>query len=306
MQWSRLSLDSRFVTKPALSHFQHLHKAFVARQSETFSHNTTAMLTVGCERRRVASEYRWDGLRRGDDPSHPRVVLQVTLGGWGCFERGGRRWTLGPGQAFLAVLPSAHVYWLPEESPGWDFFWFTAEHPYVVERLIQVVDRYPPVIDLAPGSRHFSQCVDLFERTCARRHEDAFAEEAALFDWMTGLERHVHELAHPRSLRQAMLEELAGYTLANLSRSFGIEELAARHGLSRSHYSHRFRAATGLSPAAHVFEVRVAEARRLLREGPEPLKEIAARTGFADANHLCKAFRRHYHLSPGAYRRQFG
>ena len=298
--------DGRSVISEPSPQLQQFFKAFEGRQSETFSHNSTAMLTVGCEMRREPAEYRWDGLRRGSDPEHPRVVIQVCLGGWGLFEQGGRRWTVGPGQAFLAVLPSAHQYQLPEESPGWDFFWFTAEHPYVVERLIQIADRYPPVFDMPVACRYFVLSQDLFERTCEKRFEDAFAEEAALFEWLLCFERHVHELAHPRSLRQAMLDELATYTLSNLARSFGIEEMARKHGLSRSHYSHRFRAATGLSPAGHVFEVRIVEVRRLLRETSEPLKEIAARTGFADANHLCKAFRRHYHLSPGAYRRQFG
>lgn len=286
--------------------FEQLKAVFDGRRRETFVHNKTAMLTVGCEARRVPSEYRWEGLRRGADPGFTRVVLQVCLSGWGVLEQGGRRWVVDQGKAFITTLPSAHVYYLPEESAGWDFFWFTLEHPYVVQRLSELAERYSPVFELGEGSRHFTECLDLFERTCMGRYEDGFAEEAALFDWMSGFGRHVHELAHPHSQRQAMLSELEQYTLDNLERSFGIEELALKKGLSRSHYSHRFQAATGLSPGAQVFELRVMEVRRLLLETREPLKEIAVRTGFADANHLCKAFRRRFHLSPGAYRRQFG
>ncbi len=111
-------------------------------------------------------------------------------------------------------------------------------------------------------------------------------------------------LAHPRGRRERLLEELGAFTRANLGRAFGIEEVARRHGLSRSHFSHQFRAATGMAPATFVLETRLAEARRLLRESGAPLKEVAERTGFADANHLCKAFRRVFHISPGVYRRQ--
>ena len=36
----------------------------------------------------------------------------------------------------------------------------------------------------------------------------------------------------------------------------------------------------------------------------ETLTTVADATGFADANHLCKAFKRRFHTSPGAFRRQ--
>jgi transcriptional regulator GlxA family with amidase domain len=121
---------------------------------------------------------------------------------------------------------------------------------------------------------------------------------------MIALERHLHDLAHPRGLRESMLDEARRFTLENLSSSFGVGELARRGGLSRSHFSHRFRDATGLSPAAFVQSVRLNQVRLLLRDTDRPLKVIAGETGFADANHLCKAFRREYHLSPGVYRRQ--
>jgi transcriptional regulator GlxA family with amidase domain len=207
------------------------------------------------------------------------------------------------GQAFLTVLPSEHVYYLPKESSEWSFYWFTLAHPYVVERLARLLEHQAPVFPVPAASHLHSLGLSLFERCCQQRFEDRFAEEGALFEWMLGLEQHMYELAHPRNRRDALMEELRRYTLENLKRSFGIEELARRHGLSRSHYSHAFRSATGMAPAGCVSGVRLGEVRRLLRESGSPLKDIAAATGFADANHLCKAFRRLYHISPGLYRK---
>ena len=39
---------------------------------------------------------------------------------------------------------------------------------------------------------------------------------------------------------------------------------------------------------------------------PSQLVEVASACGFADANHLCKVFKRHYHVSPGKWRAEFG
>ena len=279
-------------------------RAFDARRGDGFAHLGGEMISLGCETRTVPAEYRWDGMTRGDDPAHPRVMFQATLAGWGRFEQQGRRWTVGPEMAFLAVLPSPHVYYLPAKSPEWSFFWFNFGHPWLVQRLTAWVATQGPVLPLPTGGRLFAQCRSLFEDTCRQRFEDAFAEEGALFEWMLALERHLHELAHQRSQRERLLAEVRRFTLAQLSRPFGIEELGRREGVSRSHFSHRFRGATGLAPAAYVLGIRLAEARRRLRETAAPLKDVAAATGFADANHFCKVFRRQFHLSPGAYRRQ--
>jgi transcriptional regulator GlxA family with amidase domain len=87
-----------------------------------------------------------------------------------------------------------------------------------------------------------------------------------------------------------------------LSQPPSAAELADMNQLDRTTFSRKFKARTGLSPAAFVTEVRLEEALKLLRTDAK-LEEVAASTGFADANHFCKVFRRHFHSSPGSYRR---
>jgi AraC-like DNA-binding protein len=280
-------------------------QAFARRRDDRFSHLGERMVMAGCETRTVPAEYHLDGMKRGEKRDFPRITFQATLSGWGTFERAGRRWKVGPGMAFFSVMPSRHAYYLPKESPEWTFYWFHFGHPYVVQRIIALARRHAPVFELDHAAGFLAQSVALFERICRQRFADEFDEEAALFEWLFSFERHLHAVAYPQAERRAMLEELRKFTLEHLSRSFGIDEIARQCGLSRSHYCHRFKDATGLTPAAYVTEVRLAEARQQLRRSRAPLKKIATSTGFADANHLCKAFRRHYQLSPGAYRGKF-
>lgn len=286
---------------PDLTMFQ---RVFGARRDDGFSRLGASVLALGCETRTVPSEYRWNGMKRADTQDNPHVVFQATLDGFGRFERPGRSWVVGPGFGFFAVLPSRHVYSLPLGSPRWSFFWFNSGHPWVVSRVAQLSREYAPVFSLPSGSRLLAQSCAFFERVCQRRFEDEFAEEETLLAWMLEFERHLHDQAHPTGRCATMLDSLRSYTLKNLRRSFGVDEFARRQGRSRSHFSHAFKQATGLSPASYVLDVRLAEARLRLRETSAPLKEISVSTGFADANHFCKAFRRRFHLSPGAYRRQ--
>ena len=76
--------------------------------------------------------------------------------------------------------------------------------------------------------------------------------------------------------------------------------------MSRSAFSHHFRAQTGVSPARFITETRVQKAARLLQTTHLPIETIAGQCGFASANHFGKVFRRHRDQSPSAYRDVIG
>ena len=63
-----------------------------------------------------------------------------------------------------------------------------------------------------------------------------------------------------------------------------------------------FRAGTGLPPSDFVLNRRIERIERLLLATEMKVADIAAATGFNDANYLAKAFRRHRGLSPLGFR----
>jgi transcriptional regulator GlxA family with amidase domain len=85
----------------------------------------------------------------------------------------------------------------------------------------------------------------------------------------------------------------------------GIEDLAARAGLSPRHLQRRFTAELGVPPAAYVERVRIEAARRALAEGDDPIEAIARRCGFGTAETLRRAFHRHVGVPPSDYRDRF-
>lgn len=101
-----------------------------------------------------------------------------------------------------------------------------------------------------------------------------------------------------------MLEALRAQVLEGLDHPLSVTELAGRAGVSRTHYSHHFKAVTGMTPARAVVGVRVGEAARLLAGTDRKLSAVARATGFADAKHLSRAFRRPYGVPPAEFRRQ--
>ena len=141
-----------------------------------------------------------------------------------------------------------------------------------------------------------------FEKDFRDRHE----VELALFEFLVAYERRADEIRDPEGDRERLLEWLRERVLASRRHPLDVDQVAAERGMSRSHFSHHFRASTGLSPARYMTEVRVQEAARALLATRAPLKQIATEWGFANPTHFGRVFRRFQHVSPAAYRRSFG
>jgi AraC-like DNA-binding protein len=243
-------------------------------------------------------------LREGDPPL---FFLQFTLAGWGTFELPGKApQRITPGTAFLAVIPSRHRYYLPVESPGWTFGWLGIYHPYLLKRIAKHVGGSGSVFSVEPQSPFVASALRLVRGAFRKDFRDRFEVELALFELVIAYERLAHQQSDPEGERERLLEEVRKRVFLDLRRAPSVDELAREHGMSRSHFTHFFRARTGLTPARFVAETRVREAARMLVQDRAPLRDIASACGFANANHFSRVFRRYQHLTPGAYRNALG
>lgn len=84
-----------------------------------------------------------------------------------------------------------------------------------------------------------------------------------------------------------------------------VEALAARALMSVRNFSRVFLKETGRTPSEYVEQIRMDVARRLLEDGEQPLKWIAAESGFGSEARLRQVFQRRMSVTPGAYRERF-
>jgi AraC-like DNA-binding protein len=259
------------------------------------------------ETRTDPHRYHWDGMKRIGRGERRHVFFQFTLAGWGCFQPYGHPpQRIPPGKGFFAGVPSRHRYYLPEGSPGWTFGWVGMYHPYLVERIATQVATSGPVVTTAPDSPLVAVGARLVRGAFQKDFRDRFDVERALFDLVVAYERSAQKLSDPGGERERLLEALRGRVMAAPSQPFDVARVASEHGMSRSHFSHYFKARTGLSPGRFMTEVRIQEASRLLLQTRMPLKEIATACGLSNVSHFAKVFRRFQHLTPAAYRHALG
>jgi AraC family transcriptional regulator len=106
------------------------------------------------------------------------------------------------------------------------------------------------------------------------------------------------------SLPGFKLRQLTDWMAEHVAEEFSLERLAALAGLSKFHFQRLFKTAVGVSPSQYLIDLRMNEARRLLRETKMSVIEVALEIGYANPSHFAQLFRRETGLSPSDYRRQ--
>jgi AraC family transcriptional regulator len=97
----------------------------------------------------------------------------------------------------------------------------------------------------------------------------------------------------PQVLR-AVLDYIDEYLEENLA----LEKIAAVANLSTFHFSRLFKQTMNIPVHQYVLQKRLDCAKDLLIRGGFTITEIAARTGFADASHFYRHFKRRFGISP--------
>ncbi|MGE6784089.1 helix-turn-helix domain-containing protein [Ensifer adhaerens] len=99
------------------------------------------------------------------------------------------------------------------------------------------------------------------------------------------------------------LRRAVDYIDENWGRNIRLEELASLAGLSQSHFSHAFKASTGMAPHQWQTNARIERAKQLLLKNESSLTAVAAETGFSDQAHFTRVFRKVVGATPASWKR---
>lgn len=88
----------------------------------------------------------------------------------------------------------------------------------------------------------------------------------------------------------------------HLDAPVSLQQLAVSLQVSPRTLNRRFNAAVGSSPQAWLQQIRIGQARDLLKHTDLTIADIAWRVGLQDASHFSRLFRAHLGMTPAAYR----
>ncbi len=98
------------------------------------------------------------------------------------------------------------------------------------------------------------------------------------------------------------LRKIVALLEARLTEGVPLGKLAEEAGYSAFHFSRLFKRTTGLSPSQYLISLRMAQARRLLRESARSIIEVGLEVGYTNPSHFAQIFRRQVGVTPSEYR----
>ena len=215
------------------------------------------------------------------------VILQYTLTGEGRFRTPDREWRVPAGHAFIALVPEQAEYCHPGGGAmPWTFCWLNFYGKLARDLWGEIRAAHGPVFPLPLRSSAAQRLRKLAAEGARRTGVDRFERAAEAYALWTECGRQLGGDPGPDPLGDP-----EGFAARHYRDPWAVKEMAALAGMSREHFTRRFRERHGLGPAAWLRRMRVGTARRLLRESGLPLAEVALRCGFATPRQLTRALR---------------
>ncbi len=145
----------------------------------------------------------------------------------------------------------------------------------------------------------------LIEEDLGPRASLAVARELVMYLKRPGGQEQYSEPLRFQTRSVDSFSDLIAWICAHLDHDLSAESLAARVRLSGRHFSRRFTAALGCTPAQFVESVRLSEARERLTDTKSSIDRLAASVGFRSADVFRRRFERRFGLAPTKYRERF-
>ncbi|HAU36170.1 MAG TPA: AraC family transcriptional regulator [Phycisphaerales bacterium] len=260
-----------------------------------------AMIASAGREIRTDPSYDLHGLKRGRSEF---TLLQYTLVGEGRLTVEGRKYAVTPGTAMLLWFPHDNRYHLPRGG-RWEFFYLCLHGSEMMRIWRAAVARLGPLASFPPDS----PVVEAAARAC--RHvlrgevQSPWGASALAYEVGMRLMEAAHAGQSPpvRGGRPQAVARAIQFCRERLAEPIGVDDLAAAAGLSRYHFSRLFRRCEGMAPGEFLLRQRMRRAVERLQTTRQSVKTVAFECGYADPNYFCKAFRKTYGVSPGAFRR---
>ncbi len=201
----------------------------------------------------------------------------------------------------ILVRPG-EVTWsaVPAGGPPWDFAYVSLRGAEAERLGCALFSRTGRRVPLGATPETVDRFADLFRKMSSGGFESPFSESLAAYGLLTALWNDATVPAV--SAWRQRLDAALRFNAVNFDRPVSVSELADAVGLSESHLHRLFLRETGKTPHRFLVAARLERAREMLRTTTFSVKEVCARSGFADVPNFTRLFKRAYGVPPGASR----
>ena len=229
-------------------------------------------------------------------------TFQMTLSGYGVFEKDGEAELITPGKGFLCDIrnDTGYRYYYPEDAEEpWSFVYFQFRGSTAMEIARRLIAEYGSVFTLPKSS-------SLLETLpkCQNGHRTVLMPSSRSAQIVMSLLRELASSAE-RGSANANYEQVVQRMFDILDkpgRQPTIGELANMLGTTREHLSRVFARVVGTPANEYLHDRMLTQIVNQLSFSDRPVKDIASSLGFASVNTMLRMFRNRLGRYPTALR----
>ena len=231
-------------------------------------------------------------------PWSKRVVLiKWVIEGECLIDIGGRRIPFGPRQVAVNLPTNDHRFWAVGDSN--ELIWFSVDGP-LSEQFMHELEVHAGVYPYgpAPVEQIHELMESLKDHSIQGRRRASLLAIRTLYD-VANATRATKAPSTIERVQYMIQQEFADPDLST-------EYIAAQVGYHRGSLSRMFHHHTGVTIIDYLTQVRLQEARTLLRHTEHKVAEISRMCGFREPTYFCRWLRKHTGLTPNVLRTATG
>jgi AraC-like DNA-binding protein len=237
--------------------------------------------------------------------SHRELCVGAVTEGTIQFSTADETLALSPGSLVLLNPLQVHSCNSVEDQPR-SYFMIYLDGDWCRSIQEGIFGRCPELKPLTSGvlddSKLYRAFIELAETLCG--DGDTLEKTVTLVQFATDLFRRRCEgvTAEAAAKPSGTVEEIKDHLTRRISRNLTLNQLADTFAMNPYHLLRQFKREVGLPPHTFLLNVRIEEAKRLLREGSTPAT-VAQAVGFSDQSHFHRTFRKIVAATPREYQR---
>lgn len=227
------------------------------------------------------------------------MVTEYIIAGEGTVILDGKKYTAREGDIYLLPPGHNHLYYSDAKNP-WIKIWFNARGPLIDELLNIYNTKRIPVFSQSGGQEYITAIHEIGKdnSNCVNEKHD---KSAIVFHQLL---QYLHGIFYARKEQYSEETKILKEYIANhITEDISLKDLSPLVYLSESQIIRVFKQDMGKTPYEYILELKIGQAKLLLRSTRLMIKEIAFRLGFCDEHYFSYLFKQKTGQTPSAYRK---
>jgi len=227
-------------------------------------------------------------------------IVHYVMQGKGWYERGGTRFRVQAGDAFVSV-PGDLVAYYPDAGESWSYCWCQVTGQLVQQCFDTIGVTNDRAVFRQTNNTFMDSIANIFQYVSGKdTRYSQMRLSAFVLEALSGLDESASFPSRGADKRERYVEAAISFMEYHSGEMVRVADIARHLGLERSYFYRIFKEITGKSPQEFLLALRLEKAKILLSTGIPPA-ETAVAIGFSDIYYFSKVFKKEVGMTPTQY-----